>query len=249
LQAFQKMATAGLYLIAPTGGSRQLVSNVPRGFAWAPDGHTVVYEEGFPPDQTVLVQLDTRSGQKRSVNCDGAFVLAGVAAPGNRAVGVQGSQVEAVSLTDGTAQALTHYGKEGVWQNVAQVVHAGRTVVYAEAPGTHLVMLDLRSGRSTTVRVSDPVIGLAPSPDLRWVAYSIAGPGHVPQSTLVRVNKGAASLRGNAYVTSQAFAPDSSALAFTSPLDGTPAVFVTSTACPARCVRRIGSGQDPAWGP
>src|SRR5689334_21665259 len=37
LQAFQKMATAGLYMISLSGGAHQLVSNVPRGFAWAPD--------------------------------------------------------------------------------------------------------------------------------------------------------------------------------------------------------------------
>ena len=59
-------STAGLWLVSPSGGSHQLLPNVPRGFAWTPDGRTAVYETGYFPDRTALVQLDTRTGQKRT---------------------------------------------------------------------------------------------------------------------------------------------------------------------------------------
>ena len=278
-----KSPVVGLWLVSSSGGSRRLAPAIPRGFAWAPDGRAVVYEQGYPPDPTLLTQLDTRSGAQRTTPCPAAFALKGVtgaasgagrsaaaaAGGGYRAIGVQGDQIEAVALADGAAKALTTYSAHaGVWQGLAALDGPGRAVLYSVTPGTRLVSLDLRSGRGGSVSVSDPVVGLAPSTDGRWIAYATGTPGLATQSVLVRVGKGAATLPSGASIAAQAFAPDASALAFTV-RDGasggrsggstgstgstgraaTSSVYTAPTTCPARCARRLDTGEDAVWGP
>lgn len=243
-------ATAGLWLVSPSGGARQLLTSVPRGFAWAPDGHSVVYETGYYPDRTALTTLDTRSGQTHTVYCDTTFTLTGVTPVGNRAVGVQGGQIETVSLSDGTAQALTHYApKAGVLQNVMALSRSGGTLLYSVGDGTQVISLDLRTNHSTTTSAGGALRGVAPSPDLRWIAYTTTGAANTAESMLLRAGKSAAPLRGDSFITPQAFAPDSSALTYTSLLDGPGYIFVAPTGCPDRCARRLGLGHDAVWGP
>ncbi len=290
-----KSPVAGLWLVSASGGSRRLMPAIPRGFAWAPDGRTVVYEQGYPPDATLLTQLDTRSGAQRTTPCPAAFALKGVtggltgaatggvtgaargagrstapaAGGGYRAIGVQGDQIESVALADGAAKALTTYSAHaGVWQGLATLDGPGRAVLYSVTPGTRLISLDLRSGRSGSVSVSDPVVGLAPSADGHWIAYATGTPGLATQSVLVRVGKGAATLPSGASIAAQAFAPDASALAFTvhdgasggrsggstgsTGSTGSAAmssVYTAPTTCPARCARRLDTGEDAVWGP
>jgi hypothetical protein len=112
-----------------------------------------------------------------------------------------------------------------------------------------IASLDLRSGRRTALHVDGTVQGVAPSPDLRWVAYATATPRGVAESKLLRVGKGARPLRGDSSIAPQAFAPDSSALVYTSVYDGPPYVFAATTACPGRCARRLGLGRQAAWEP
>jgi Tol biopolymer transport system component len=256
LQAFKKMATAGLYLISPTGGSRQLVSNVPRGFAWAPDGHTAVYETGYPPDRTTIVQVDTRANTKRAVYCDSAFTLLAVADNGARAIGTQQGEIAAVALQTTTTQTvvptqlLTHYGaKAGLWRNEVVIGRSSHTALYSIVPGTQVVSLNLRTGHSSTTRLSDPLEGFAPSPDGHWLAYS-TGIGAAVQAKVLRLGKGTlTALRALSSVTPQAFAPDSSSLAFTARDAGQPYVFAAPLTCLTHCMRRLSTGSDAAWGP
>ena len=248
LQAI-KASTTGLWLASPSGGARQLLGNVPRGFAWAPDGHTAVYETGRYPARTTLVQLDTRTNQTHTIYCDDAFTLVGVT-NSNAAIGVQNGQIETVSLADGTARALTQYpAKTPVLPNVIALARSGKEMLYSVVPQTQLISLDLRSNRSATINAGGTLRGAALSPDLRWVAYSTTAAGNTAASMLLRLGKSATALRGDSSVTPQAFAPDSAALAFTSLYDGPAYIFTATTDCPARCARRLALGHDAAWGP
>lgn len=238
----------GLWLISPSAPARQISTDVPRGFAWTPDGHSVVYEQGFSPDVTTLVQVDTRTGRKRTVTVDGSFSLKGVTPIGNRAIGVQGAQIEAVSLSNGSARALTRYRpNDGVSQNLAVLDRAGRSVFYGALPGDRLVSLDLKSGKSASVKVADVLRGLAPSPDRKWIAYSTGA--SAAQSALLQVGKATTALSGASYVVAQAFAPDSAGFVYTAQANGIATLFTTLTSCPATCARQLGAGQDAVWGP
>lgn len=255
LQAFQHMGATGLYLVSPSGGARQLVVNIPRGYAWAPDGYTVVYETGYSPDRTTLVLLDTRTNAKRTVYCTNDFTLLAVTGLGNRAIGVQQGEIAAVDLTAGSAQAvvpvqlLTHYGsKAGLWRREVVIVRSGRTAIYSVGAGMQLVSLDLRNGHSTALRLPDPLEAFAQSPDQHWLVYS-TGTEATAQAKVLHSGKGAAvPLRALSTVTAQAFAPDSSSLVFTAEDAGQPYIFAASLTCLMRCTRRLSTGADAAWG-
>ncbi len=246
LGAFKGSDTSGLWLIPSSGAPRRLTPNVPRGYVWAPDGAGIVYEEGYL-SETALIVLDPRTGHKRTLPCDAAFRLVGVTPVGNRAIGVQGGNVVSESLTDGTTQGLTSYGaKAGVWQGLAAVSPSGRAVLYAEAPGTTLVSIDLRGGRSARTPLASAVSGIAPSSDASTYAYATSGAGGARQIVL-RAGKSATSLPGDASFTAHGFAPNGAALAYTSG-GGLPYIYVAHVAAQETRATRLDFGRDADWG-
>ncbi len=247
LGAFKGSDTAGLWLISQSGGTRRLSSNVSRGYAWTPDGANIVYEEGYL-SETSLIVLDPRTGHTHTLACDPAFRLIGVTDVGNRAIGVQGHDIVAESLTDGTTQGLTNYGaKAGVWQGIAAVSPSGRAVLYAETPGTTLVSIDLRTGRATRTSLATPVSNVAPSPDASTYVYATSGTGNTTQ-TMIHTSKGVTSLRGDVSFTAHAFAPNGAAFVYS--MGGNlPYVYVAPVSCAATCATRLDFGRDAAWGP
>jgi len=247
LGAFKGSDTAGLWLIAQSGGARRLSPNVSRGYAWTPDGASIVYEEGYL-SETSLIVLDPRTGHKHTLACDPAFRLIGVTDVGNRAIGAQGHDIVAESLTDGTTQGLTNYGaKAGVWQGIAAVSPSGRTVLYAEAPGTTLVSIDLRGGRATRTSLAAAISSVAPSSDVSTYVYATSGTGNTMQTAL-HTGKGVTSLRGDMSFTAHAFAPNGAAFVYTTG-GNLPYVFVAPVSCAATCATRLDFGRDAAWSP
>jgi len=247
LAAFKGSDTAGLWLIAQSGGARRLSPNVSRGYAWTPDGARIVYEEGYL-SETSLIVLDPRTGQKHTLACNPAFRLIGVTDVGNRAIGVQGHDIVAESLADGTTQGLTNYGaKSGVWQGVAAVSPSARAVLYAEAPGTTLVSIDLRTGRATRTSLAAAAGNIAPSPDAATYVYATSGAGSALQTAL-HTGKGVTSLRGDVSFTAHAFAPNGAAFVYAAG-GNLPYVFVAPVSCAATCATRLDFGRDAAWGP
>ncbi len=250
LGAFKGSDTSGLWLVPSSGAARRLTTNVPRGYAWTPDGVSIVYEEGYL-SETALIVLDPRTGHKRTLPCDATFRLVGVTPVGARAIGVQGSDVVAESLSDGATQGLTGYGvssKSGVWQGLAAVGPGGRTVLYAEAPGTTLVSIDLQTRRSARTSLAGAVSNVAPSSSASTFVYATSGAGGTARSAL-RSGKSVTSLRGDASFTVHAFAPNDAGFAYTTVSGGQPYVFVAPTSCPAACATRLDFGRDAAWGP
>lgn len=248
LGAFRSSGPAGLWLISTSGGARRLTTDVPRGYAWASDGHTVVYEQGYLAEST-LVSLDTRTGRRRTEPCDPAFRLIGVTPVGNRALGVLGNDLAAESLSDGTTRRLTAYGtKPGVWQGVAALAPSGRTLLYAATPGTRLISLDLHNGSSVVTSVSAPVTTIALSTARDTYAYTMGAPGGVTGAVL-HAGKTSTGLTADMSLTTQSFAPNRAALVYTSGSTGSPGVFVARLSCPTTCASRLGSGRDAAWGP
>jgi len=246
LSAFKGSDTAGLWLIA-SSGARRLSPNVSRGYAWTPDGAHIVYEEGYL-SETSLIVLDPRTGHTHTLACDPAFRLIGVTDVGNRAIGVQGHDIVAESLTDGTTQGLTNYGaRAGVWQGVAAISSSGRTVLYAEAPGTTLVSIDLRTGRATRTSLGSAVSNVAPSPDASTYVYATSGTDNAMQIAL-HTSKGVTSLHGAVSFTAHAFAPNGAAFVYS--MGGNlPYVFVAPVSCAATCATRLDFGRDAAWSP
>jgi hypothetical protein len=246
LAAFKGSDTAGLWLVSQAG-ARRLSPNVSRGYAWTADGARIVYEEGYL-SETSLTVLDPRTGQKHTLACDPAFRLIGVTDVGNRAIGVQGHDIVAESLTDGTTQGLTNYGaKAGVWQGVAAVSPSGRAVLYAEAPGTTLVSIDLRGGHVTRTSLASAASGVAPSTDASMYVYAMSGTGNTMQTAL-HTGKGVTSLRGDVSFTAHAFAPNGAAFVYS--IGGNlPYVFVAPVSCAATCATRLDFGRDAAWSP
>ena len=248
LGAFKGSDTSGLWLVPSSGATRRLTPNVPRGYAWMPDGSGIVYEEGYISESSLVV-LDPRTGHKRILACDPAFRLIGVTPIGNRAIGVQGNDIVAESLTDGTTQGLTGYAaKAGVWQGLAAVSPSGRAVLYAEAPGTTLVSIDLRTRGATRTSLAGAVAGnVAPSSDASTYAYATSGAGSAPRAVL-HAGKSVTSLRDGASITIHAFAPNGAALAYTATNGTSPAIFVAPISCAATCATRLDFGRDADWG-
>ena len=248
LGAFKGSDTAGLWLVPSSGSVRRLTTDVPRGYAWTPDGASIVYEEGYL-SETSLNVLDPRTGHKRTLPCDPAFRLIGLTSIGNRAIGVQGNDVVAESLADGTTQGLTGYGaKPGVWQGLAALDPSGGTILYAESPGTTLVSIDLRTRRIARTAVGGSLTAIAPASSTVYAYASVGLGGAAAPSVAVVNGKSGAGLRAGVSFTPHAFAPNGAALAYTSG-GSLPYVFVAPAACPVTCATRLDFGRDASWGP